>query len=176
MQNRLPERVDPFSMADSSRRLSGQVPAGRLKRLASLLETTDSLLAIELAFGIGEQGIRTVSGIVRGELLLTCQRCLGRMRFPVDIDFTLALARSLEQAERSPAGLDPLIVDHDTVSIVEMVEDEVLLSLPLIPSHQEIDGGCAPGSADRLEDQGEATDSQASASPFAVLAGLKNRT
>ncbi len=99
MQNRLPERVNPFNMADSSRRLSGQVPAGKLKRLANLLDTTDTSLAIELAFGIGEQGTRTVSGIVRGELLLTCQRCLGRMRFLVDINFTLALARSLEQTD-----------------------------------------------------------------------------
>ena len=175
MQNRLPERVDPFNMSDSSRRLSGQVPAGKLKRLANLLDTTDTSLAIELAFGIGEQGTRTVSGIVRGELLLTCQRCLGRMRFPVNINFTLALARSLEQAERLPAGLDPLIVDHDTVSIVEMVEDEVLLTLPLIPTHQGTDGGCAPGSADRLGmDQGEVPDSKASSNPFAVLARLKN--
>ena len=174
MQNRLPEHVDPFSMADSSRRLSGEMRAGRLKRLADLLGTTDTLLAIELAFGIGEQGVPTVSGIVRGELLLTCQRCLGGMRFPVDIRFTLALARGLEQAESLPAGLDPLIVDQGALSIVEMIEDEVLLALPVIPTHQGTDGGCAPGSADRIEDQGRARNNQASANPFAVLARLKN--
>ena len=174
MQNRLPERVDPFSMADSGRSLSGEVQAGKLKRLADLLDTTDTVLAFELAFGIGEQGVRTVSGVVRGELLLTCQRCLGCMRFPVAINFTLALARGLEEAERLPAGLDPLIVDQETFSIVEMIEDEVLLALPVIPTHQGTDGACAPGSADRLKDQGRAPDNQAPANPFAVLAKLKN--
>ena len=174
MQNRLPARIDPFSMADSGRRLSGEVRAGKLKRLADLLDTTDTLLGFELAFGIGEQGIRTVSGVVRGELLLTCQRCLGRLRFPVNISFTLALARGLEEAERLPAGVDPLIVDQETLSIVELIEDEVLLALPDIPSHQGAHGSCAPGSADRLGDQGRTPDSQARANPFAVLARLKN--
>ena len=176
MQNRLPERVDPFSMADANRRLSGEIPAAQLKRLANLLNTSDTSLAVDVAFGVAEQGVRTVSGVVRGELVLTCQRCLGRMRFPVNISFTLALARGLEEAERLPAGVEPIIVDENTLSIVEMVEDEVLLALPIVPAHQGTEGSCTPGSADRSGDQGRALDDQAPANPFAVLAGLKNRT
>lgn len=172
MQDRLPERVEPFRLAETGRRLSGNLSADKLERLADILFSEDTEIRVALEFDKGDRGVHFVSGTLSGDLLLTCQRCLGSLKFPLDIRFSVALARGPQEAEQLPAGLDPLVVEGETISIADLVEDEVLLRLPIVPMHSASDtnGACAPGSADRLEE----TD-KPSGNPFSVLAELKKR-
>lgn len=172
MQDRLPERVAPFRLAETGRRLSGEMPAGKLKRLADLLFSQDTAIRVTLEFDKDDGGVHVASGTLAGELSLTCQRCLGLLRYPIDIRFSVVMARGPDEAERLPAGLDPLIIEDETLSIAELVEDEILLKLPIVPMHTASDshGTCAPGSADRLEETGNA-----SQNPFSVLAEFKKR-
>lgn len=172
MQDRLPERVEPFRLAETGRRLNGELPAGKLKRLADLLFSKDTVIRVALEFDKRDRDVHCVSGTLIGELVLTCQRCLGSLQFPVDIRFSVAMAHNPAEAERLPAGLDPLIIEDDTLSIAELVEDEILLRLPIVPMHTASNsrGTCAPGSADRLDETGDAV-----AHPFSVLAELMKR-
>lgn len=73
---------------------------------------------------------------VSGEAVLTCQRCLGDMPYTVSVERTLYLARNEDELERLDALPDSdAIQAGETLGLVALVEDEVLLSLPLAPMH-----------------------------------------
>lgn len=75
---------------------------------------------------------------IRGEVALTCQRCLGGMQHSVQLERTLYLARNETELERLEALPDSdAILVGETLDLVGLVEDEVLLSLPLAPMHAE---------------------------------------
>ncbi len=69
---------------------------------------------------------------------MTCQRCLGAMRHAVQIERALHLARNEAELERLDALPDgDAILVGETLNLVDLVEDEVLLSLPLAAMHAE---------------------------------------
>lgn len=170
MQARLPEWVDPLALVDRRARLAGEIPLARLERLAGLLCDTEGSLQAEMDFGRFEERRPGVRGKVKGRLHMTCQRCLEAVEIPVDLDFELYLVESAALAERLPDGLEPLLHERGQVSPREVVEDEVLLALPLVPRHAR--GQCRPPRG------GEATASDVEAErprPFAVLERLRRQ-
>ncbi len=75
---------------------------------------------------------------IRGTVEMTCQRCLGGMQHAVQIERTLHLARNETELERLDALPDSdAILAGETIDLVALVEDEVLLSLPLAAMHAE---------------------------------------
>ena len=75
---------------------------------------------------------------VHGQVELTCQRCLGGLQHTVQIERVVLLARNEAELER----LDELpdsdaILLEETLNLVDLVEDEVLLGLPLAAMHEE---------------------------------------
>ena len=83
---------------------------------------------------------------VEGEVPVTCQRCLSEFLYPVDRETVTVLARSEQEADGLDASTDDevLVADHPLVAS-ELVEDELLLTLPFAPMHPE--GACEAGKA-----------------------------
>lgn len=92
-----------------------------------------------------QRGSLSLQLAVSGEVQLTCQRCLGSMPYKVEVERTLYLARNEAEMERLDALPDSdAIQAGEILSLVDLVEDEVLLSLPLATMHAE--GECpVPG-------------------------------
>jgi uncharacterized protein len=85
-----------------------------------------------LEFGRFE-GRATVAVRVNGEVYLACQRCLKPCACAVDEAATLiVVARDTDEV---PGGYEPLLGDAERLSVTELIEDEVLLGLPLAPMH-----------------------------------------
>ncbi len=160
----LPERIDPARLADKGARLQGRVALESMERLVPLLagEPGEAEVEVEMAFAVDERGLRTVHGRVRAEVLLTCQRCLQPVATQVDGEFHLAVVVSPTEERRLPEGLEPLDCGEGAVPVAQLVEDEILLGLPLVPSHP--DSGCSRETA-RWKDQADA----ATDNPFSVL-------
>ena len=101
---------------------------------------------------------------VNGVLPLACQRCLDGIRFELDVDSLLELipeGSELSQDELEDDTRDFLPVAGE-LDVAELVEDEILLALPVAPRHEK----CGlPGAADAGE----------RINPFAALAGLKGK-
>ena len=171
-QQRLPIEMDPFRMAEQGRRFSGQIEIGHLKRLLPLLESSEGTVDVELAFDIDEIGIRYLQGHLAARLELRCQRCLEAMEYPLESDFLLAIIQSDGEAERLPGTYEPLVVETTPLHIQDVIEDELLLSIPQIPMHT--DEACGDQymaeETDLAEQQEEQTDK---VNPFAVLEKLK---
>ncbi|HUW38957.1 MAG TPA: YceD family protein [Rhodocyclaceae bacterium] len=155
--------VDSLAFAREGRHLIGELAVNELPRLADALADDDAgALACDVSGGRNEAGKLYLRLMITGELRLRCQRCLEAMSFPLAIDSRVLLVppgapwpdETLE--DDSADAIDAL----DQQSVAELVEEELLLALPVAPRH---DACGLPG--------GERNDG--AASPFAVLAKLK---
>jgi uncharacterized protein len=100
---------------------------------------------------------------------LTCQRCLGSvslaLRLNQDFRFVADEATALAQDEESQE--DVLVLSRD-FDVLALVEDELLMALPIVPMHE----ACTHERALTSEDEGDDF-SDEKPHPFAALASLK---
>ncbi len=131
-----PVEVDPRRFCRDSQSWEAQSEVSAFPRLAR--EFTQGTLFCRVAGQTDQRGGLSLLLAIRGEVEMTCQRCLGGMRHAVQIERTLHLARNEAELERLDAlpGSDAIPVG-ETLDLVELVEDEVLLSLPLAAMHAE---------------------------------------
>lgn len=168
MSRRLPVHVDPLTLADRGRTITGALPVSACRRLAHWLESSEGELDAELQFGRDESGRRILTGRVTGELHLTCQRCLQGFAFDVDLPLGVVLVASEAEADVLPEEVDALVVaDRGDMHTVDMVEDDLILALPLVPKCPDA-AACRPAvdifDSEELDRQDEGTQR-----PFADL-------
>ena len=138
-----PERIDPVTAAEKGRSFEGSVPIARMQRLSTMLVEHSGEAFFRVQFG-REGGIGIVRGSVTAELTLECQCCLAPLKLPVQGEFALGIVSSIEQGKSLPESLEALLVDEGgDISIIEMIEDELLLATPHVPQHPV----CMTGSA-----------------------------
>ncbi len=99
-------------------------------------------------------GAAAAEGRVTATLRLTCQRCMGELAVPVDSTCRLVFADADEAGTQVP-GEEELVVTHDgRISLAELVEEELLLALPLVATHGE-GAGCSLQPAPGMGNAGE---------------------
>jgi uncharacterized protein len=77
-----------------------------------------------------------------GTVELICQRCLEGFRQPVNARIEMALVEG-GAGESVPEGCEPLIVEEGRLRPIDLVEDELIMALPLVPRHARSDE-CGP--------------------------------
>jgi uncharacterized protein len=158
--------VDSLGFAADGGRLSGKLALSSLPRLFDALATREGVLDCELSGErVADAGGKPRSLLrlgVTGRLGLRCQRCLAEVSFDCAIDTRLLLIAEGEawpEDEMESETYDAIPASRD-LSVRELVEEEVLLALPLVPRHTD----CLPPGG---------TESESAPSPFAALAKLK---
>ncbi len=170
-QQSLPLELDPFRMAELGRHFTGNVALKVFKRLIPLLESTTGSIDVELKFGVDEDGIYTLHGTLDTMLVLKCQRCLMAMNFPLQNKFQLALVKSDSEAGQLPERYEAQIVETTPMRIMDMLEDEILLSIPHIPMHNK--ASCSTQPFRDENNLAEQQQEKVKPNPFAVLEKLK---
>lgn len=174
MSKQMPEFIHPVRAAEGKQSIGGQLSFARMTRLAGLVENREACADVALAFAVDEQGIPHVRGQVSGEVVLICQCCLEPMAVPIYIEMDLGIVESDEAAKRLPERYEPLEVRGATLSVAELVEDEILLALPAIPRHEG--EACTAGKAAIPQKRHvKAMSAESAANPFAVLTQLKSK-
>ncbi len=145
----------------------GQADLAQMPRLSEVLAGADGPASYRLEIG-REGGRALVRGQVAMNMRLICQRCLGEVAVAVDEPIALAMVRSDAEARNLPEELDPLLVEEGSIRPLDLVEDELLLAVPLVPMHWPAVCRLAylPGERD-LEQEAPKK------SPFAALRSLK---
>lgn len=166
----IPRHADLRKYVAAGARIAGTVPLAALERLQGVLASMDGDVTLELQCGMDDEGYRVVSGTVRAGLGLQCQRCLGSLCHQVDASLALALVWREEEIVSVPSRLDGLVVGMDPYDLYELIEEELLLALPLVARHPE--GVCEISSEFVVADDEPAQDERAG-SPFAELAGIR---
>lgn len=155
--------IDSLEFARDGRSIAGEVPLKELGRLVDVLVDDAGALAVEVRGEQDEEGRQFLGLRVRGGLKLRCQRCLEALAFALDIDSRLQLVAPGEawpDEELADDGVDAIEASRE-LAVLPLVEDEVLLALPIVARH----GHCRPPMAAETESK---------PSPFAALAKLKD--
>ena len=169
MTDHLPDRLDLLAMAEAGRVLRGPVALASLERLLPALVSQDGELQVEMDLGRDPDGTRYLAGTIQGTVQLECQRCLEAMVLPLDLKFRLGLVQDQEAARQLPDRYEALLVTAEPARVADIVSDEVLLALPIVPMHD-----------DRAECRALMSEYQSPGgpqreNPFAVLAELKQK-
>ena len=106
----------------------------------------------------------------RLSLPLTCQRCLGPADVALEVarDFRFVATEAQAEAEDEEAEEDVLVLSRD-FDLQALVEDELLMALPLVPRHE----ACPTEVKLAAQDADFEAAQEAKPKPFAALAGLK---
>lgn len=169
-----PARLDLRALAESGAPLAGELSASALSRLAASTLATDTAppavpwnVAAELRPVTGGPPELWLRLKARAHVTLQCQRCLQPLPQALDIDRWFRFAASEEEAARlDEDSEDDVLVESRRFDLPELIEDELILALPLVPRHDECP---APLVASAGEDVPEAT----RPNPFAALAALR---
>ncbi len=137
-------------------------------RLAQMISNLRDEVEVNLRFE-REGRVAAITGSVRGELEVMCQRCLEPLRISVDNPIRLGVVTSIEEGNRLPEAYEPLLLEQEQIPFASIVEDELILAIPDIPKHVH----CMPAKTRSEDPDFEAAEEQPN--PFAVLAQLKTR-
>lgn len=170
-ENPLARHVDPWKFAQQGVTVKGQIAVHTLPRLCELLSNNSGIVDADLVFSIDEQRTRSLSGEASVTLYMNCQRCLKACHQDIKVTFGLALIWSDDKAANVPKDLDPWVVGETSADLHEVVEDELLLSLPIVAYHNY---ECVPQSLFRTEPETAIDEpSKLRDNPFQVLEKLK---
>jgi uncharacterized protein len=164
----LPPVVDAWRMVAARRCFEGELGLAEFSRLRGSLVDTKGECRFWLEFGRDEHGQAYVDVRVSANLPLQCQRTLARYLQPVEISQRLGLVTAEAQEAALPEGVEPVLVaDSGELRPADLIEDELILALPVVPIDPD-------SSAPDLAWQGDVQE-QENPHPFAALAGLKEK-
>lgn len=161
-----PDRpVDAVGLARSGTRIERDFPVARLDRLLDrLAEPTGQARATADFRQSGNWPAARLS--VRAEVVMTCQRCLGPVRRVIASESDLVFAG--EGAQGLPEGSEAVAGDPHRIDLAALVEDELLLALPIIPQHEAGEACTLPAG------EGDDPDTSDTAEMRRPFAGLKD--
>jgi uncharacterized protein len=162
-----PEQIDAVKLFSRNGAINAVLQLARLPRLIDCLADATGTVLVDLRFSLDDEGRRHLSGTLDAPVKLICQRCLQELQMDLHSELQLLVIDSDEALQELPEHEDAVVMDAGQLDLPALIEDELLLSLPLVPLHE--DAGCnAAFNQLRVEVAQAAT-----ASPFAALAALK---
>jgi uncharacterized protein len=168
--------IDVKAFAKAQTHLTGQTPLSQFERLSQDCVGDvrgEVVWSVQGSMQPASAGTESVWLHVSAtaSVPLICQRCLSKvdLALNVDQDFRFVADEATALAEDDESDEDLLVLSRD-FDVLALIEDELLMAMPIVPMHETCESEHAPtsdGSAsDVLEEKPH---------PFAVLRGLKIR-
>ncbi len=129
------EKLDINPLANREARLEGELDMDNFERLEEAVIGFEGPVSYTLDFSLGVQRRPAVHGHIQGNMVMQCQRCMQPMAVLVASDVALGAICDDEMAQHLPVDLEPLQCDDWKFELKQLIEDELLLALPLAPLH-----------------------------------------
>lgn len=156
--------IDSLDFAGNGKEIKGEAPFAGMPRLLDELESPEGVLQYTVRGGVDKQGVSFLDVSMTGDCRLRCQRCLGALEYPIRIATRLLLRSQVEldALEDDEEEFDSVLAETQ-LDVLGLLEEEILLSLPISPRHES--GDCQAKDGDSAGKGKE--------NPFAALANLK---
>lgn len=128
----IPKQVSASRAISARQRFVGALPLEQMPRLAVQVADKSGSLEVDLEVAREASGA-WLSGAIRGNLSLTCQRGLHSYPWECSLTPRLRLVASETEEERALKDCEPYLIQDDQLPVRDLVEDEVLLALPIVP-------------------------------------------
>jgi uncharacterized protein len=139
LHNKLPQIIKPIKLchqsASNGTRMRGIVEIPKSRKLNDKVIGETITAHLHLDFGQDEAGHNRV--VVVGEFTaeLLCQRCLQGYETKLAIKSVLSPVANDYDAKNLPGNYEPLWAPEDEIDMCEWAQEELLLSLPIVPKH-----------------------------------------
>ena len=162
---KLPNKINFFNFAKKEVKLNGDYKVSELSRLSEIASNENDKVEVDLSFRLVNGRIPGVEGMIKSILVLYCQRCLESLQVDLKVPFDIAFARNEFQADSLDDKFEIyLIGDDEELETKDLITDEILLSIPMAPSH-DFDCGLEIDKGDIVEEVRE--------HPFDALKNIK---
>ncbi|MBC3767852.1 23S rRNA accumulation protein YceD [Neptunicella marina] len=167
---KLPLRLDPVKSASKRSNFEGIMLCADMERLQQMVSGSAEHVDVQISFETDVQGLNVFSGKLKTQVELVCQRCYGNLTQDLNVDFTFSAVKEGDDLDELPDVYEPVEVDdHGEIDLLQLIEDELILSLPIVALHDEQD-------CNITEDEmsyGKIEPADERPNPFAVLKELK---
>lgn len=179
--NTFPTQIEPFKWAEQGFQWAGQVPLTRFVRIArEVIAPIDTqFVQVSCRLYMDEYlRVAWLDGELSTQVSMVCQRCLDPVDVPLQTSVHLALLLDERLIERLDEDADFVILSEEQVvhgtddvtnaiDLIELLEDELLLSVPISLRHESCEHKHQPA----IQAEPEAKRDN----PFEALAGLKGK-
>lgn len=139
MSSRLPIEINPYRCIEQKRLINGEIALNKLPRLRELLSSDTGHVKVSFEFIHNEAYLPTIKAHIKVNLHLTCQRCLKTVEHEVDHHLALVLVKTEVQETQLQDSYDTYLVEEDVIFLPNLIEDELMLALPISIKHQQCD-------------------------------------
>jgi uncharacterized protein len=157
--------IDAFEFCRLKESREGERPVAEFARLSEEVANTSGMVRWSVQGGMHALGYPMLHVSVQANVQLMCQRCLTPYAFEVESESALVLVKSEDAADELEEKLADeevdVVVGSKTMNFIDLIEDEVLLEIPLSPRHDVC--------PDQVGQSVEAAASIKKTSPFEVL-------
>jgi uncharacterized protein len=160
--------LDVDRLAGGEAEIDFDVPLAELSRLKARIPGIGG--SVRGAVRFGRQSKFAVAELaLAGKATLQCQRCMQPMELPIESTTHVALIFAEADAAEVPEELEPVLARSGSISTGELVEEELLLALPIVPLHEELRECAVPAAAPLVSAE---TAEHVTQRPFAGLGEL----
>ncbi len=108
----------------------------RFERMVDVAVSATPNVNLQLKFGLLDRR-PVVHGQMQAGVELICQRCMAPMVYQVSEAFDLMVVDAETALSQVPESHEPWLANALRLHVLELVEEQLLLALPLIPKHAE---------------------------------------
>lgn len=160
--------IDALDFVRNTRSLHGKIALEEFRRLKDYLADSQGELEYNINGALDKNSRSILKVIIKGKINLFCQRCLEKLDHELNLEPTLYLAKNEKELSHiDHTELIEGILAVSDIDVIELIEDEIILSLPISPRHREYDCLASKLTSNHFT---------AKKKPFAILAKLKNYT
>jgi uncharacterized protein len=113
----------------------GVIPLAEMPRLLSLTLPQEGEVDVAFTFGHNVLNHALIKGQYATDIQVECQRCLEPMSFRIEQQFELLIDAKDEDIESFQT--DSVYTSDGYLDVFEVIEDELILALPLILMHED---------------------------------------
>ena len=160
----LPSQLKLFNFAKKEVSFSGLYQISDFPKISEIANNKKDNVRVDLSFYLKNNKTPCVDGIIELDIVLACQRCLDDLSIILKVDFNLAFVRHDQESDELDSQYEIYVIEEEELAIHDLIADEILLSIPMIPTH---DYDCIK------EINGQEIVDEKSENPFAILKKLK---
>ena len=161
----LPKTIKLFKFARKEASLHGDYKISAMPRISEIARNTEDRVKVDLSFFLENDKTPCIKGIINTNIILDCQRCLEAFPIDLKVNFNLAFVRYEDQAEGLDSSFEVYVIgEEEDLDSIDLITDEILLSIPMAPSH-DFDCSLKIDKEEIVEEIGE--------NPFNVLKNIK---
>ena len=161
---KLPKKINFFNFAKKEVDLHSEYKIANVPRVSEIARNTEDNLKVYLSFHLENEKTPCVEGIIKLKLVLDCQRCLDNLELDLRVTFRIAFTRNESQTDSLDDKFEIYLIGEEELDTKNLITDEILLSIPMAPSH-DFDCGLKTDKGDITEEIRE--------HPFDALKNIK---